>query len=59
MVILTDVVLLHAEEYTAFVIAVDESGSCDLAVSSFLVDTTPPTEGEIKLTNSVDMVYES
>ena len=53
---LNDLIMAHSREYSAIVVAVDESGLCDVAVRAFKVDTTYPEEGIISLQNAIEMV---
>ena len=53
---LSNLSLDQGGSYTAFVVALDESGTCAMIGQGFGVDTTPPNEGRIGIGPDLDLV---
>ena len=53
---LSNLSLDQGGSYIAFVVALDESGTCAIISVGFGVDTTPPTAGRIGIGPDLDLV---
>ena len=53
---LSNLSLDQGGSYTAFVVALDQSGTCAMIGQGFGADMTPPTEGKIGIGPDLDLV---
>ena len=56
MVELTNLSLDQGASYTAVVLAIDESGTCMTIKEGFVVDITPPNQGQLGVGPDFDLV---